>query len=396
MSKKFYLKDWHGKEKEFTDEKIFVRGEDGELIQFTQGEGASPDLRYVTFMSYDGLTEYGKKAVAVGDDCADPIARGVFATPTRESDVQYNYTFYGWATTANGAADSNWNKAITEDKVVYANFASAVRYYTITYYDGTTVLKTESLAYGAMPSYSPTKDGVTFDSWTPSLAVVTGNASYTAKWAEKPSFAGSTWAKIAEISESGKAAEYFSIGDTKTFDLTVSDGTVYTATVAIADFDHDDLADGSGKAGMTIDCRVTPDVKVGGLDVQYAAWDYFKNLSAMLPADLVSVIKTVTKKKFASTSGGFGEVSGNFTCFCYSARELQIFTQSDYGTPYPLFATQENRTVKNVATNENVTYWTRNRHTTHTSSYASISANGGSVDYGSSSATKHAKFGFCI
>ena len=123
---KFYLKDWHGKEKEFTDDKIFVRGENGKLIQFTQGEGASPDLRYVTFMSYDGLTEYGKKAVAVGDDCADPIARGVFATPTRESDEQYNYYFYGWATTPNGGADANWNKAITEDKVVYANYFTKV------------------------------------------------------------------------------------------------------------------------------------------------------------------------------------------------------------------------------------------------------------------------------
>lgn len=119
---KFYLKDWHGKEKEFTDDKIFVRGEDGELIQFTQGKGASPDVRYVTFMSYDGLTEYGKKAVAVGDDCADPIARGIFATPTRESDAQYDYRFSSWATEPNGEAYSDWNKTITEDKTVYAVF----------------------------------------------------------------------------------------------------------------------------------------------------------------------------------------------------------------------------------------------------------------------------------
>ena len=117
--------------------------------------GSSADLRYVTFMSYDGLVEYGKKAVAVGDDCADPIARGIFATPTRESDAQYNYTFYGWAAEPNGGANASWNKAVTEDKTVYANFTAAVRYYTITYYDsdGTTVLKTESLAYGALPSY---------------------------------------------------------------------------------------------------------------------------------------------------------------------------------------------------------------------------------------------------
>jgi hypothetical protein len=88
------------------------------------GGGSSADVRYVTFMSDDGTTEYGKKAVAVGDDCADPIARGVFDTPTKEPDAQYTYTFYGWATEPNGGVDDNWNKAIIEDKTVYANFAS--------------------------------------------------------------------------------------------------------------------------------------------------------------------------------------------------------------------------------------------------------------------------------
>ena len=146
--------------------------------------GSSADLRYVTFMSYDGLVEYGKKAVAVGDDCADPIARGIFAKPTRESDAQYTYTFYGWATEPNGGADANWNKAITEDKTVYANFSAAVRHYTITYYDddGVSVLETESLAYGAMPVYEAEKEGFKFVAWQPAVSPVTGDASYTAQW----------------------------------------------------------------------------------------------------------------------------------------------------------------------------------------------------------------------
>ena len=202
------------------------------------GSGTSPDLRYVTFMSYDGLTEYGKKAVAVGDDCADPIARGVFSTPTRESDAQYNYTFYGWATTPNGAADANWNKAITEDKTAYANFASAVRYYTITYYDsdGTTVLKTESLAYGTVPSYAPEKDGYKFVAWEPELVEVTGDASYVSSWAEKLKLADYTWAQLGAMTlEEAKAN--FAVGDMKDYYVLVG-------------FEQDKLTNGQ-KAKMT-------------------------------------------------------------------------------------------------------------------------------------------------
>lgn len=255
MAKEYILKDRYGKDHTYNDEKIYVRGADGELMPFTQGTsgGSSNDVRYVTFMSHDGLIEYGKKAVAVGDDCADPIARGVFDTPTRESDAQYSYTFYGWATTPNGAADSSALKAVEEDRTVYANFASAVRYYTITYYDsdGTTVLKTESLAYGTMPSYAPTKENLMFGGWTPSAVAVTGNTSYTAVWEEKLTFATASWAKIAEVCAAGKESECFAVGDKKPITLNYDDGTSETINFTIVDMGVDPLSDGS-KASLTI------------------------------------------------------------------------------------------------------------------------------------------------
>ena len=234
----FILKDWYGKEKTFDKETIYVQGTDGELMPFTHGTGSSAELRYVTFMSEDGQIEYGKKAVAVGDDCADPIARGVFSTPTRESDVQYNYTFYGWATEPNGGAVSNWNKAITEDKTVYANFSKAVRYYTITYYDndGVTVLKTENLAYGTMPSYTPEKDGYKFVQWEPELSEVTGDTSYVSTWQVQLALADYTWAQLDAMSVE-EAREKFELGDVK-------DG------YALVGFEQDTKSDGT-KAKMT-------------------------------------------------------------------------------------------------------------------------------------------------
>lgn len=226
-------------------------------------KATSDDVRYVTFMSYDGTVKYGVKPVAVGDDCADPIARGLFETPTRESTAQYNYTFNGWATTVNGGAVTNALKAVEEDRTVYANFISALRYYTITYLDTDgSVLKTESLAYGSMPSYVPTKEGVVFDGWTPALTTVTCDTSYSAKWSENITFADATWADIVRIAEAGEAQKYFAIGDEREFEYTISalpptssdafQQITYTTKLRIVGFDYDDLADGSGKAAMSI------------------------------------------------------------------------------------------------------------------------------------------------
>jgi hypothetical protein len=156
------------------------------VLAIETGGGSVEGVHYVTFMSQDGTTELYKRPVADGDDCADPVTRGYISTPTKESTAQYSYTHNGWATAPNGSANSNALKAVTEDKTVYAAFKATVRSYTVTYYDsdGATVLKTESLAYGTTPSYAPTKTGYQFDGWTPAVAAVTGNASYTAQWTE--------------------------------------------------------------------------------------------------------------------------------------------------------------------------------------------------------------------
>lgn len=180
------LKDWYDKDQVYDHDTFFVRDENGEIVQFSKGTGSSADVRYVTFMSYDGLTEYGKKAVAVGDDCADPIARGIFDTPTRESDVQYNYTHNGWATMANGEADVNALKTVTEDKTVYATYTSALRYYNARFYDGDTLVATVATAYGtkAVAPAIDAKDGYKFEGWNPSDMTVYGDTDFTAIWVE--------------------------------------------------------------------------------------------------------------------------------------------------------------------------------------------------------------------
>ena len=147
----------------------------------TGGGGSAADVHYVTFMNGD--VELYKRPVADGDDCADVEARELISTPTKESDVGYNYTYYGWGAEDGGEADANILKNITADKTVYAIYKATAKRYTITWLDDDgSVLKTEPLEYDKIPSYTPTKTGYVCGGWTPTPVKVTGDASYTVIW----------------------------------------------------------------------------------------------------------------------------------------------------------------------------------------------------------------------
>lgn len=268
------------------------------------GGGSAEGCVTVTFMNGD--VELFSRPVYIGDDCPEPVAQGRFDAPTKESTAQYNYTFYGWGASDGGAADANILKNITSDKTVYAIFTATVRTYTITFYDddGTTVLATKQVPYGTVPSYTPIKEGLMFVGWNTEPVAVTGDASYTAVWTEKITFAGGQWADIARISESGLAAECFSIGDKKAITFTDPSGTDWTVNVEIIAFDHDNLADGSGKAGITVTTEIATYSDAPSAN-KYASprWDFsdirehlHDVILPSLQTELQNAIKTVTKE----------------------------------------------------------------------------------------------------
>ena len=69
--------------------------------------------------------------------------------------------------------------------------------------------------------------------------------SYTGSVA--PSFATMSWTAISNVSKKGNAASTFSIGDEK--ELRIGSETYH---VQILGFNHDNLSDGSWKAGITV------------------------------------------------------------------------------------------------------------------------------------------------
>lgn len=371
------------------------------------GSGSSEDVHYVTFMSYDGSEELGKKAVADGDDCADPIARGVFDSPTKESTAQYNYFHIGWADTANstiGTYSANALKAVKEDRTVYAAFRAETRRYTISYYDGDTLLKSESLAYGAMPSYTPTKDGYSFNGWQPEIAMVTGEATYTAKWTEKVTFATGSWESIASVCDNGQAAECFAVGDTRTEQITHTDGTTESVTFIIADINKCILESGKN-AGLVVVTKHALSKK-RQIDSKYGAQYYSSTIDTWLNGDLFnslpnglqSAIKTRTK-----IQNGMNVDTTSRKCWLLHYTEVSGTTASYDAIPnFSLFKDANSR-IRTLGANGSATkWWLRDWwNSGNTANYSYVGTNGIVVRCGNSSGTAANDsygivFGFCI
>ena len=128
----------------------------------------------VTWLNADG-SELSKDSLEYG------------AMPTHDDLVkantaEYTYTFKGWTPDT---------VAVTGDATYTAQFDSVKNVYQVTWLnvDGSELEK-DSLEYGEMPEYkgeAPTKDSTTvyaysFAGWTPNIATVTGDATYTAKF----------------------------------------------------------------------------------------------------------------------------------------------------------------------------------------------------------------------
>lgn len=328
------------------------------IREVAQSGGGSSDLvKYVTFMSWDGSTELFKMPVLSGDDCKDPITHGGIETPTKESTNTQVFTYSGWSLTIGGSANTSALKNVTEDRVVYASHIESVRYYTVNFYDGVTVSKTVKVTYGADATglCELTKDGYQFKGWLPSVSNVTEDIDTYAQWIESVLFENASWDTIAEKSADGTASQMWSVGDKKA--VTMSDGT--TINVVIAGFNHDDLADGSGKAGITLlyDNVYGVSPMITATPSNYSGcpdnWGYSTlaihsaletQKTSKLPSDLSKHIKPVLKKYYNNDLSGTSEektVATSNYMWLLSEKECGFKTSGTIlnyeGEPYPLF-----------------------------------------------------------
>ena len=157
--------------KQLTDETVgyYLTNEPTDLFNRDQGDEAS-----YQFVDWDGTVLKSWK-VDEGETPTPP------ADPTREATAQYTYTFAGWNPTV-------WK--IYKKTTFTATYTATVNKYTITWKDyDNSMLDEQELDYWATPVYAwetPTRTGYTFIWWTPEIATVTENASYTATYEAEP------------------------------------------------------------------------------------------------------------------------------------------------------------------------------------------------------------------
>ena len=150
------------------------------LMLFTTTTAWAQTKFTVTFVDADG-TELSSAEYDYGTAAADIVKP---ADPTKAADAQYTYTFSGWSPAI---------AQVTGDATYTATYSSTVNKYTVTFEDEDgTELSSAEYDYGTAAAdivkpADPTKAATaqytyTFNGWSPAIASVTGNATYTATY----------------------------------------------------------------------------------------------------------------------------------------------------------------------------------------------------------------------
>lgn len=239
-----------------------------------------------------------------GQSAVDPVQAGYITTPTRKSTAQYDYTFNGW--------QGNYTNVTAATNII-ALYRSTIRKYKIEFYNGNDLVQTvENVPYGSGASYTgstPVKTGVDnpeeyeFKRWNPAPENITGNTKCYALF-KFTGYIKDDWATINANALNGTAESLYQIGGRKEIPIVLSDGTDTIADVELIAFNHDDLADGSGKATLTFFCKDLPNLqrRMNPSSNNISGWESsemreFVNgeLFDALPAELQAVIKPVSK-----------------------------------------------------------------------------------------------------
>lgn len=218
--------------------------------------------------------------------------------------------------------------------------------------------------------------------------------------------ANSTWAEIDAACTNGTASSQWSVGDEKTITLTTGE----EVTLQILGFNHDDLADGSGKASITFGMKNLLATKYpmnsaatnsGGWSSSVMRTSTMATLLSQLPGDLQAVIKQVSKRTMSGNKSTDAVYSTD-SIFLFSKVEVDgvdSFGYENEGTQYEYWEIHETNAdrIKKLAngTGPATTWWLRSPHFNSSVVFCDV------LDFGSIGSTdadglNGVCFGFCV
>ena len=370
-----------------------------------------------------------------------------YVNPTKPSTAKYDYNFSIWS--------GDFNTSMTSARSFNAEYTSTIRRYNVYFYNGDVLMQTkESIQYEGSTSYigsTPVKQGVSnpeeyvFKGWSPEPTNIKGETKCYAVF----KFTGYLFGKLGKTESedygygtvdspnwnainsywdviSNDASKYvngmisddefkfkYPIGGRMLISAYV-DGKNIVADVEIIGHNHDDLADGSGKAPLTFFCKDLPNyqryINPTSNNTNAGGWEktdirsFLNNdLFNSLPMELNSQIKLVSK----ISDGGYANkslVTTNDKCWLASCTEVNLIDTSErlsgQGSPYSdIFYNDESRKkyIFGGATFER--WWLRSSYyannDTSTNMFWRVTNSGGSysepVTY-----SYYIAFGFCI
>lgn len=363
-----------------------------------------------TFQDWDG-TVLEVQYVNKGSSAVNPITRvnNPIATPTREPDAQYTYTYSGWSSALTG---------VYADRIITAQYSTTINSYEVKFYNNSSgtaeLLYTTTVNYGSSATFAGTKPvyagsgtgSYIFAGWSLSVTNITGPTEAYAVFDELvvpntvTSFADCNWAQIKAVLTNGsKNASnqwcigediWFEIGDEKPITLTNGE----TLTLQIIDFNHD-VDDQGNTLPVTLATKElmatsktmnSSNTNAGGWP-NSAMYTYLQGtVYEMLPADLKSIITPAVKK---STEGSQSTniLSSTDNIFLLSYSEVGAGSGEPYnseGTKYPYFAGTTQRKKYKVGATSASSWWLRSPYPSYTNYFHSVSSNGsGDCNYAS-------------
>ena len=216
-----------------------------------------------------------------------------------------------------------------------------------------------------------------------------------------PVFAENEWSAIIEACHANEVPDEWVADGTCYKDMLIN-GTNYR--IDIIGKNHDDLADGTGKAPLTFqlhDCYATTypmnptNTNVGGWTNCAMRTTHLPAILNMMPAEVKAAIRDVQKKSSAGNQSRSIQTT-NDKLFLLS--EIEIFGSTTYsfageGTQYDYYKAGNSK-VKNLSGSANA-WWERSPRSSSSANFCIVNSSG-SAGANTARGSRGVAFGFCF